>query len=43
MKSLLEFGVIMGGEISGPKARIKLMAALGVTANENELVQYFDN
>jgi len=43
VKSLLEFGVIMGGEISGPKARIKLMAALGVTADENQLAKYFDN
>jgi L-asparaginase len=35
-------GVIMGGEISGQKARIKLMLALGVTSDRDRLAAYFD-
>jgi L-asparaginase len=30
-KELSDLGVIMGGEMRGPKARIKLMLALGKT------------
>ncbi|CAK7062007.1 MAG: L-asparaginase 2 [Desulfovibrio sp.] len=35
-------GVILGGELSGPKARIKLMLALGVTRDHAQLAGYFD-
>ena len=38
-----ESGVILGGEISGQKARIKLILALGVTTNPDQLAGYFDN
>ncbi|MDL2210493.1 asparaginase [Desulfovibrio sp. OttesenSCG-928-O18] len=34
-------GVILGGEISGQKARIKLMLALGVTSDHKRLASYF--
>ncbi|MDW7675995.1 MAG: asparaginase, partial [Bacillota bacterium] len=40
-KQLKELGVIMGGEISGQKARIKLMLALGITNDHNALTEYF--
>ncbi len=39
---LREAGVILGGEISGQKARIKLILALGLTDNQRELAAYFD-
>ena len=35
-------GIILGGEISGPKARIKLMLALGETGDPKHLAAYFD-
>lgn len=41
-KRLKEAGVILGGEISGPKARIKLILALGVTNDSGQLAKYFD-
>lgn len=41
--SLLDYGIIMAGEITGQKARIKLMAALGITDKVEELAKYFDN
>ncbi len=37
-----EAGVILGGEISGQKARIKLMLALGLTRDPASLAGYFD-
>jgi L-asparaginase len=37
-----EIGVILGGEISGRKARIKLILALGVTGDRERLAGYFD-
>ncbi|MCC8195081.1 MAG: asparaginase [Deltaproteobacteria bacterium] len=37
-----EIGVILGGEISGQKARIKLILALGVTSDREQLAGYFD-
>lgn len=43
VKSLLQYGIIMGGEITGSKARLKLMLALGVTNKIEELAGYFDN
>jgi len=39
---LKALGVILGGEISGPKARIKLMLALGLTSDPEKLALYFD-
>ncbi len=42
VKKLLEAGVILGGEISGPKARIKLMLALGETRDPKQIAVYFD-
>ena len=41
-KTLKNLGVILGGEISGPKARIKLLLALGLTRDRQELQKYFD-
>lgn len=41
-KPLNEAGVILGGEISGQKARIKLMLALSKTNDLQELTKYFD-
>ena len=41
-KRLREAGVILGGESSGQKARIKLILALGVTADPARLAGYFD-
>ena len=37
-----ELGVILAGEISGPKARIKLILALGLTNDSAQLAGYFD-
>lgn len=37
-----EAGIILGGEISGQKARIKLILALGVTHDHKKLAGYFD-
>jgi L-asparaginase len=34
-------GIILGGRLSGPKARIKLMVALGATARMKEIRRYF--
>ena len=39
---LKEMGVILGGDLSGPKARIKLMVALGVTSEPAELRRFFE-
>ena len=36
-RMLRDLGVILGGELPGPKARIKLMVALGVTSDPAEL------
>lgn len=41
-KRLQEAGVILAGELSGHKARITLMLALGVTGDMRELAGYFD-
>lgn len=35
--------IILAGELTGPKARLKLMLALGLTKDVDELQQYFDN
>jgi L-asparaginase len=42
VKPLKEMGVILGGEINGQKARIKLMLILGLTSNPAEIQDYFD-
>ncbi|MDR1776268.1 MAG: asparaginase [Desulfovibrio sp.] len=39
----LKAGVILGGEISGPKARIKLILALGETRDPARIAALFDN
>ncbi len=41
--SLLPSGIILAGELSGQKARIKLMLALKAANNDIELKKYFDN
>ena len=42
VKKLLETGVILGGELNGQKARIKLMLALGETRDPKQIAGYFD-
>ena len=39
---LQESGVILGGDLPGPKARIKLMVALGLTSDVAEIRQLFE-
>lgn len=41
-RPLQEMGVILGGEINGPKARIKLMLVLGLTKDPTQIAAYFD-
>lgn len=41
-KPLKSMGVILAGEINGPKARIKLMLALGTTNDREKIASYFD-
>ncbi len=41
-RPLKEMGAILAGEISGQKARIKLMLALGKTKTKKEIEKYFD-
>lgn len=38
---MLSSGIILAGELNGPKARVKLMLALGLTDNNEQLKQYF--
>jgi len=38
---LHELGVILGGDLPGPKARIKLMVALGAAAEPEDVRRYF--
>ena len=40
--SMKDSNIIMAGELSGQKARIKLMLALGITEDVKELKEYFD-
>lgn len=42
-KTVLQAGAILGGETSGPKARLKLMLALGLTNHHEELAAFFDS
>jgi L-asparaginase len=39
--SMLNSGIILAGELSGPKARLKLMLALSLTTNSTDLQKYF--
>jgi hypothetical protein len=41
-RRLRELGVILGGDLPGPKARIKLMVALGVTGEREALRRIFE-
>jgi L-asparaginase len=41
-RRLRELGVILGGDLPGPKARIKLMVALGVSADREALRRMFE-
>ena len=38
---LAEMGAVLGGDLGGPKARIKLMVALGTTSDPEELRRIF--
>lgn len=42
VKRQIEAGIILGGEINGQKARIKLILALGMTRDSEKLAVYFD-
>jgi L-asparaginase len=42
-RHLRELGVIFGGDLPGPKARIKLMLALGVTTDQAGLKRIFES
>lgn len=42
-RSMENSKLILAGELTGPKARIKLMLALGLTGDVDELQKYFDN
>ncbi|QVK17284.1 asparaginase [Mycoplasmatota bacterium] len=42
-KKLRQLGVIFGSNLSGPKARIKLMLALGYNNDYNNIKQLFEN
>lgn len=41
-KELADLGVIMGGDMSGPKARLKLMIALGKTSDKDKIRALFE-
>lgn len=41
-RQLREMGLIFGGDLPGPKARIKLMLALGVTTDPAALKRLFE-
>jgi L-asparaginase len=41
-RMLRDMGVILGGDLPGPKARIKLMVALGVTRDRDALRRIFE-
>ena len=40
--TMMDSGIILGGELSGPKARLLLIAALGVTRDNEQLRDFFD-
>jgi L-asparaginase len=39
---LRRLGVIFGGDLPGPKARVKLMVALGLTSDPDEIRTLFE-
>jgi L-asparaginase len=41
-QQLRKLGLIFGGDLTGPRARIKLMVALGATSDERELRLFFE-
>lgn len=41
-QKLRQMGIIFGADLPGPKARIKLMLALGVTADPKALKRLFE-
>lgn len=41
-KGLRDLGVILGDNLSGPKARLKLMAILGMKVDNQEVKEYFE-
>jgi L-asparaginase len=41
-RHLQEMGVLLGGDLGGPKARIRLMVCLGVTSEPDELRRLFE-
>ncbi|HET7746255.1 MAG TPA: asparaginase [Vicinamibacteria bacterium] len=42
-QALRQLGVILGGELPGPKARIKLMVVLGTTSDPAEVRRHFED
>lgn len=42
-KDLVDMGVILGGDLTGQKARIKLMVALGKTNDQNTIREIFED
>ncbi|WIW71925.1 L-asparaginase family protein [Anaerosinus gibii] len=43
VKSFKDSGVILAGELTGQKARLKLMVALGITNDMKKLARCFDS
>lgn len=41
--SMLPYGIILSGDLSGPKCRIKLMLALAITKDNAKLADYFNS
>jgi len=42
-KMLHDLGAIFGGDLNGQKARVKLMLALTITQDMNEIKEIFEN
>ncbi len=42
-QKLREMGLIFGGDLTGPKARIKLMVALGVASEASDIRPWFES
>jgi L-asparaginase len=42
-RTLREIGVILGGDLPGPKARIKLMVALGMSSEPSQVRRLFED
>ena len=41
--SMLESGIVLAGELTGQKARLKLMLVLGLTTDTDTIRTYFDH